>query len=86
MQDSIYLTNYEHNSILRRNPDGQWEKIVDDPRLLWSDPLSLASDGHLYVTANQLHRQARFHNGRDTRRKSYTLFRIKVDARPVLLQ
>jgi sugar lactone lactonase YvrE len=82
----IYVTNYEHNAIMRRNPNGEWETIVHDPRLLWPDTLSLASDGYLYVTANQLHRQARFHNGRDMRRKPYTLFRIKVNAKPVLLR
>lgn len=82
----IYVTNYEHNSIMRRNPNGEWETTVHDPRLLWPDTLSLASDGYLYVTANQLHRQARFHNGRDMRRKPYTLFRIKVNAKPVLLR
>lgn len=82
----IYVTNYEHNSILRRNQDGEWETIVHDPRLLWPDTLSLASNGYLYVTANQLHRQARFHNGQDMRRKPYVLFRIKVDAKPVLLR
>ena len=50
--------------------------------LLWHDKLSLATDGSLYVTANQLHRQARFNKeGRDLRRKPYTLFRINVDAR-----
>lgn len=82
----IYVTNYEHNSIMRLNPNGEWETTVHDPRLLWPDTLSLASDGYLYVTANQLHRQARFHNGRDMRRKPYTLFRIKVNAKPVLLR
>ena len=82
----IYVTNYEHNSILRRNQDGEWETIVHDPRLLWPDTLSLASNGYLYVTANQLHRQARFHNGQDMRRKPYMLFRIKIDAKPVLLR
>lgn len=82
----IYVTNYEHNSVLRRNQDGEWETIVHDPRLLWPDTLSLASNGYLYVTANQLHRQARFHNGQDMRRKPYVLFRIKVDAKPVLLR
>jgi sugar lactone lactonase YvrE len=82
----IYVTNYEHNSIMRRNPNGEWETTVHDPRLLWPDTLSLASDGYLYVTANQLHRQARFHNGSDMRKKPYTLFRIKVNAKPVLLR
>jgi sugar lactone lactonase YvrE len=82
----IYVTNYEHNSIMRRTQNGEWETIIHDPRLLWPDTLSLASDGYLYITANQLHRQARFHNGRDMRRKPYTLFRVKVNAKPVLLR
>ena len=86
VEGRIYVTNYEHNAIMCRNPNGEWETTVHDPRLLWPDTLSLASDGYLYVTANQLHRQARFHNGRDMRRKPYTLFRIKVNAKPVLLR
>jgi sugar lactone lactonase YvrE len=83
----IYSTNYEHNSILRRNPDNrQWETIVHDPRLLWPDTLSVALDGYLYVTANQLHRQARYQKGQDLRRKPYTLFRVLIDTSPVLLR
>jgi sugar lactone lactonase YvrE len=82
----IYSTNYEHNAILRRLLGGQWETLTHDPRLLWPDTLSLATDGYLYVTANQLHRQARYQKGRDLRRKPYTLFRIRVSEQPVLLR
>jgi sugar lactone lactonase YvrE len=82
----IYSTNYEHNAILRRRPGEEWETVTHDPRLLWPDTLSLAADGYLYVTANQLHRQARYHRGRDLRRKPYTLFRIRIDSQPVLLR
>ncbi|MEJ1977736.1 MAG: hypothetical protein WDN49_18120 [Acetobacteraceae bacterium] len=42
--------------------------------------------GYLYFTANQLERQALFHNGKDLRQKPYTLFRMKIDAGPVLLK
>lgn len=83
---NIYSTNYEHNAILRRSPDKRWETLTHEPRLLWPDTLSLATDGYLYVTANQLHRQARFHKGKDLRRKPYSLFRIRVDAQPALLR
>ena len=48
--------------------------------------MSVAADGHLYVTANQLHRQARYQSGEDLRRKPYTLFRVDLGARPVLLR
>lgn len=60
--------------------------MAHDPRLLWPDTLSLARDGYLYVTANQLHRQADYQNGEDLRAKPYTLFRIRVEAEPVLLR
>ncbi|GAA6619489.1 L-dopachrome tautomerase-related protein [Scytonema sp. NUACC26] len=82
----IYATNYEHHAILRRRPDKEWETVAYDPRLIWPDTLSVAVDGYLYVTANQLNRQARYQGGRDLRRKPYTLFRIRIDAKPVLLR
>lgn len=46
----------------------------------------MAFDGYLYFTVNQLHRQAQFHEGRDLREQPYTLFRVKIDAGPVLLK
>lgn len=85
----IYSTNYEHNAILRRLADDtgkEWETVVHDPRLLWADTMSIATDGYLYVTANQLHRQARYQDGKDLRRKPYVLFRVKIEAQPVLLR
>jgi sugar lactone lactonase YvrE len=83
---NIYATDYEHNAIHRRNPDGLWETVAHDPRLLWPDTLSVAMDGYLYVTANQLHRGPTRNNGRDLRIKPYTLFRVRIDAQPVLLR
>ncbi len=82
----LYLTDYEHNAVLRRTPDGRYETLVHDPRLLWPDTLSVAHDGYLYFTANQLHRQPRFQGGTDERRKPYVLLRQKIDGHPVLLK
>ncbi|MFI7609377.1 L-dopachrome tautomerase-related protein [Micromonospora sp. NPDC049366] len=82
----LYLTAYEHNAVLRRRPDGEYETLVHDPRLLWPDTMSVATDGHLYVTANQLHRQPAYQGGQDLRRKPYALFRLRIDAGPVLLR
>ena len=70
---------------------GQIEPVFEfhdrhDPRILWPDTLSVAASGYLYFTANQLHRQARFHEGKDLRKKPHTLFRVKIDAGPVLLK
>lgn len=82
----LYLTDYEDNAILRRKVDGSYETLAYDPRLLWPDTLSLASEGYLYVIANQLHRQPQFHGGKDLRRKPYGLFRIRIDAELVRLK
>src|SRR4051812_15324716 len=56
-QGRLYVTDGEHDAIHRRLPDGSWETVVHDPRLLWPDTMSVAADGHLYVTANQLYPQ-----------------------------
>jgi sugar lactone lactonase YvrE len=82
----VYLTSYEHNAVLRRVSGGGYETVVYDPQLLWPDTMSVATDGHLYLTANQLHRQSNYQLGRDMRRKPYALFRTPIDAGPVLLR
>jgi sugar lactone lactonase YvrE len=70
----IYAGNYEHNSIHQRQTDGEWKTIAHDPRILWPDALSVARNSLLYFTANELHRQPRFHCGDDKREKLYSLF------------
>jgi sugar lactone lactonase YvrE len=78
-QGRVYLSDYEHNAIRRRSLNNEIETLVHDPRVLWPDTLSLAADGYLYFTANQVERQSVFHNGKDLREKPYVLFRVKVD-------
>ena len=75
----VYLSDYEHDAIRRWTTAGAIGILVHDPRVLWPDTLSLAGDGYLYFTANQIERGAGFHNGQDLRQKPYVLFRVKVD-------
>jgi sugar lactone lactonase YvrE len=82
----IYLTDYEHNAILRRTTDGQYETVAHDKRMLWPDTLAVAADGYLYFTANQLHRQKNYQGGKDLREKPYAVLRVKIDSGPVLLK
>ncbi len=83
----IYMTDPVTDSIHRWDPKtGLTETLAHDPRLLWPDTMSMAEDGYLYVTANQLNRQPTMHNGRDLRVKPYQLFRLKVNAYPVELK
>ncbi|WP_306208373.1 L-dopachrome tautomerase-related protein [Actinoplanes sp. RD1] len=80
----LYLTSPERKALLRRAADGTIETLVQDPRLLWPDTMSVA-EGYVYVTANQLHRQARYTGGADEREYPYALFRFPIDAGPVRL-
>jgi len=82
-QGRVYLSDYEHDAIRRRAVTGEIETLVHDPRVLWPDTLSLADDGYLYFTANQIQRQPGFHDGKDLRQKPYVLFRVKVDGKRI---
>ncbi len=82
----LYAGDYERNSIRQRQTNGEWKTIAHDPRILWPDSLSVATDGYLYFTANQFQRQALFNEGKDLRQRPYALFRVKIDAGPVLLK
>ena len=75
---NLYATAYELDAILRRTVDGRWDTLAADPRLQWPDSIALTADGHLFVTANQLHRQPRFHGGRDLRQPPYAVYRIPI--------
>ena len=79
----VYLSDYEHNAVRRRSASGEIETLIHDPRALWPDTLSLAANGYLYFTANQIERGAAFHNGQDLREKPYALYRVKVDGKRI---
>lgn len=95
-QGRIYTTDFEDNAIRRITPsqaegnaagpriaaarsDENVEVLFQDERLLWPDAPWI-HDGHLYVTSNQLHRQAKFNNGEDQRQQPYVIFRYPLDA------
>jgi sugar lactone lactonase YvrE len=82
---SVFATNYEHGAILRRGSDGEWATVVHAPDLLFIDTLSVAADGNLYFTVNQLHRQAEDQGGEDRRERPFAVMRTRIDTGPVRL-
>ena len=93
--NNLYLTAYEHNGVYRRPIRGAAhggslslgpaELIAQGPTLVWPDTLSVAADGYLYFTANQLNRQPQYNDGKDLRQKPYLLLRTKIGSEPVKL-
>ena len=94
-QGRLYATDYEHATIKRGKPGGPYPSLTpvlripvmsQTPANYWPDTMSVATNGYLYFTGNELHRQPNYHNGKDLRVKPYKLYRIKTDATPVLLK
>lgn len=78
-QDRIYLTDSEHRQILRRWPDGHFDVVLRDPRLVWPDGIFVAGN-QVYVTLGQWDRLGQ-HS--DTRKPPYLLIRTPIDGTPV---
>jgi sugar lactone lactonase YvrE len=82
---NVYLTDYDHQAVHRRDANGTDHVLVQDARLIWPDTLSVAHDGYLYISVNQLDRAPIFQDGQDLRRPPYALFRTRIEGRPVQL-
>lgn len=79
---TIYAGDYENNSIRKITRDGVMETILHSKFLLWPDTFTIGCDKYLYVIVNQLHRQARYHYGKDLREKPYSLFKVFINELP----
>jgi sugar lactone lactonase YvrE len=80
----LYLTDYEHNVVRRRDADGQLETVIGDQPLLWPDSLALTPDGTLVVTTTQIERSAQL-RGTDQRTRPFTVWGAKTDSHPLYL-
>jgi sugar lactone lactonase YvrE len=76
-EDRIYLTAGEHDAIMRRDPDGNVEVIVRDPRIIWPDGIFVTGT-HVYCTLGQWNRLPGFNGGRELRQQPYLLIRSPV--------
>ncbi|KAF2865882.1 major royal jelly protein [Massariosphaeria phaeospora] len=75
----IYAGNLEQSAISFYNPkNASTSMFVRDPRINWSDTLSVGSDGYLYFTNNQLSLGSAFFPGTDRRQRPFVLFRAKL--------
>ncbi|KAL6705796.1 hypothetical protein ACN47E_006434 [Coniothyrium glycines] len=75
----IYAGNMEQNEVGFYNPaNASMALFVRDPRISWVDTLSVASDGYLYFTDNQLAFSQAFYPGTDRRTRPFVLFRARL--------
>jgi len=48
-QGNVFITDIEHQAVVRMAPDGTLTTIVKDDRIRWADGLSFGPDGWLYL-------------------------------------
>lgn len=78
-QDNIYMTSSLDYSIKYQAPgDGFLYQLVQDGRLIWPDSLGIGSDGYLYITAAQYHRDPYWNNGKDGTVYPYRLYKVRL--------
>lgn len=85
-QGRIYFGDEEHALMRRGRPGGPYTTLARVAPMYWLDTLSVAANGYLYFTANELELQGRYHFGKDLRVKPYKLYRVRINAQPVLLR
>ena len=76
---NLYLSDIEHDAIVRVAADLKVSVIVQDKRLIWPDTFAWSPDGWLYVSCSQIQNMPWFHNGRSTRTTPYTIYKLKVE-------
>ena len=74
----LYTTNYEHDCILRRDPDGSFAMAVRDARILSPDGICATRDW-IYCTLGQWNRLPSFNEGHNRRQPPYLLIRFPVE-------
>ncbi|GIZ46694.1 hypothetical protein CKM354_000981100 [Cercospora kikuchii] len=83
----VYNGQVENNGITMYNPATTFSTMfVRDPRINWVDTMSIAEDGYLYFTVNQLNYLNAIYPGQglplvDRRKKPYVAFRAKLPNR-----
>ena len=83
---NVYAGDEERSQVKYGKPGGPYKVLAQVPKMYWVDTLSVAANGYLYFTGNELALLPTYHNNKDLRVKPYKLYRVKINAAPVLLK
>lgn len=81
---NVYITDLGNDAVGVTRPDGSYERLIRDDRLSWPDGFAAGPDGHVYVTANQLHRSPFLNNGENAAEPPFHVLRFPATGRTVV--
>ena len=75
---NVYTTDSPSKALRYVTPDGRFETLVRDKRLIWPDSYSVGTDGYLYLTCSQINRTKKYNKGEDKVEYPFRLYKIKL--------
>jgi sugar lactone lactonase YvrE len=74
-----YFTNLERHAITKMDVKGKLTDLLINPQLKWPDNISLAPNGYIYISVNQLNYTKAFTGGNDEGVPPYYIYRFKYN-------
>lgn len=81
---NVYVSDTQHDAVLRVSPAGKVETLVQDPRLVWVDAMWITADGRLWMPAAQMDHTPNFNNGKTDVRYPMTVFTVNIGNGPAV--
>ena len=81
-QGNIYASDVDHQRILKIDPNGNEEVLIQDPRLEWVDAMWIDDQGYLFMPAAQLNRMAPFNDGVDKVQYPMSVYKMNIGVKP----
>lgn len=74
-----YFTDLQQHAITKLDAKGTASTLIKDAKLIWPDNVFVATNGWIYVSANQLNSTPPFTGGKDEGTAPFYLYKFKVN-------
>lgn len=79
---NLYVSDTEHDAVLKVSPEGKAETLVQDPRLVWVDAMWITPDGRLWMPAAQMSHTPSFNDGKSEVHYPMQVFTVPIGDGP----
>ncbi len=79
---NVYVSDTDHDAVLKVTPAGKVSTLVQDPRLVWVDAMWITPDGKLWMPAAQMNRTPLFNDGKMTVSYPMQVFTVDIGNGP----
>ncbi len=81
---NVYISDCDHQRILKVSPKGKATTVAQDDRLQWGDAMWIDREGNLWIPAAQLNRTPGMNHGINDVKEPVQIFKFPIRAKPVV--